>query len=55
MTVQAGAGLRLGLPFRLLLVDEHVGVTPTIPIVDGEGIAAEHALQPGVALDLLLG
>ena len=52
--MQAGPGLRLGLAFRLFLVDEHEGVAAPVAVVDGERVAAEHALQPRVALDFLL-
>ena len=39
----------------LLLVDEHVRVPTPVAVVDGECVTAEHALQPRVTLDLLLG
>ncbi len=39
----------------LLLVLQHVGVAAAVTIINREGIAEEHALQPWVALYLLLG
>jgi hypothetical protein len=55
MAVQAGAGLRLRDALGVLLVDQHVGVAAPVAVVERERVAEEHALEPRVALDLLLG
>ena len=47
VAVQARAGLRaLGDALGLLLVQQHVGVAAAVAVVDGEGVAGEHARQP---------
>src|SRR5215467_6266228 len=46
--------LPLGHPPRLLLVEERVGVTAAIPIVDRESIAGEDAPEPWLLVELLL-
>ena len=38
---------------RTFLVREHEGVPAAVAVVDGEGVAGEHAGQPGRALGLL--
>jgi hypothetical protein len=54
VTVQTGTGLRLLQAPRRLLIGQHVGVTAPVPVVDGERVSQEHALEPGIAFDLLL-
>ena len=53
--MQAGAGLRFGLPLGLLLVVEHVGVAAAVAVVERERVPEEHAPEPRVAFDLLRG
>ena len=54
VAVQTGARLRFREALRRLLILQHVGVAASVSVVDGERVAEEHALEPGIALDLLL-
>jgi hypothetical protein len=56
VALDAGARLRLlRHAARLLLVEERERVAAAIAVVDREGVAGEDALEPRVALELLLG
>src|SRR5262249_20606060 len=55
VAMEARARLRLGQPLGRLLIGQHEGVAAPVAVVDREGVAEEHPLEPGVALDLLLG
>ena len=48
------AGHCIALP-QLPLQGHDRGVAAAVAVGDGEGISEKHSLEPGVALDLLLG
>ena len=56
VTLDARAGLLLlGHPPRRFLVEERVGVTAPVAVIERERVAREDALEPGIAAELLLG
>ena len=54
VAVEAGAGLGFFRhPLGVFLIEKHVGVAAAVAIVDGKGIAGEHARQPGLGVGFL--